>query len=181
MSNDFVPDHIARHIDRVASAYLCRQAGISPDPTRRLRAKVAKLTGSPSSLLVRAYDLYAESGEWRLQFYEKKWVLVAVQPATMTMPRMKVFSDTGIRFPQMIPPKSPMESRLFWLAEGAIEKILSSYDYDSDTTISRRASAIIVGDIFYSSWGYDQTNVDFYQVVKTTPKTIALKKIDKKR
>jgi hypothetical protein len=26
-----------------------------------------------------------------------------------------------------------------------------------------------VGDIFASSWGYDQTNVDFYEVVSVTP------------
>lgn len=25
------------------------------------------------------------------------------------------------------------------------------------------------GDIFVSSWGYDQTNIDFYEVVKVTP------------
>jgi len=33
------------------------------------------------------------------------------------------------------------------------------------------------GDIFYNSWGYEQTNIDFYQVVKTTAKTITLRKI----
>jgi len=42
------------------------------------------------------------------------------------------------------------------------------------------ASAVIVGDIFFSQWGYDQTNLDYYQVVKTTPKMIALRKIDKR-
>lgn len=26
-----------------------------------------------------------------------------------------------------------------------------------------------VGDIFYNSWGYDQTNIDWYQVVGVTP------------
>lgn len=26
-----------------------------------------------------------------------------------------------------------------------------------------------VGDIFYSEWGYDQTNIDFYEVVRLTP------------
>lgn len=26
-----------------------------------------------------------------------------------------------------------------------------------------------VGDFFYTSWGYDQTNVDFYEVVGITP------------
>lgn len=33
------------------------------------------------------------------------------------------------------------------------------------------------GDIFYNSWGYEQTNIDFYQVVSTTAKTITLRKI----
>jgi len=33
------------------------------------------------------------------------------------------------------------------------------------------------GDIFYNSWGYDQTNIDFYQVVSTTDKTVTLRQI----
>ena len=46
--------------------------------------------------------------------------------------------------------------------------------------VMKVASAVIVGDIFYSKWGYGQTNLDYYQVVKTTAKTIALRKIDKR-
>lgn len=30
-----------------------------------------------------------------------------------------------------------------------------------------------VGDIFYYSWGYDQTNIDFYQVIELNGKTQA--------
>jgi hypothetical protein len=29
-----------------------------------------------------------------------------------------------------------------------------------------------VGDILEGSWGYDQTNVDFYRVVRRTPSTV---------
>jgi len=29
-----------------------------------------------------------------------------------------------------------------------------------------------VGDIFYASWGYEQTNVQFYKVVRATEKTV---------
>ena len=36
---------------------------------------------------------------------------------------------------------------------------------------------IKAGDIFYNSWGYDQTNIDFYQVVAATAKTITIQKI----
>jgi len=35
-----------------------------------------------------------------------------------------------------------------------------------------------VDDILSCSWGYDQTNVDFYQVVGLTPKSIKIRKID---
>lgn len=34
-----------------------------------------------------------------------------------------------------------------------------------------------VGDIFYSSWGYDQTNVDFYEVAEVTSKCFRVREI----
>lgn len=34
------------------------------------------------------------------------------------------------------------------------------------------------GDIFYTSWGYEQTNVEFYQVVRATAKTVWLAEIE---
>jgi len=38
-----------------------------------------------------------------------------------------------------------------------------------------------IGDVFYTSWGYDQTNVEFFQVVGFTPskKSVRLKEINK--
>jgi hypothetical protein len=37
-----------------------------------------------------------------------------------------------------------------------------------------------VGDILTSSWGYDQTNVDFYEVIGVTNKSVRLEKIGSK-
>jgi len=34
-----------------------------------------------------------------------------------------------------------------------------------------------VGSIFYNSWGWEQTNISWYQVVKRTPKTVTLRAI----
>ena len=34
-----------------------------------------------------------------------------------------------------------------------------------------------VSAIVYNSWGYGQTNIDWYQVVKVTPKGVSLRKI----
>lgn len=36
-----------------------------------------------------------------------------------------------------------------------------------------------VGDIFYSSWGYEQTNVTFWQIVKLTEKTAWFRPVKK--
>lgn len=36
-----------------------------------------------------------------------------------------------------------------------------------------------VGSILKGSWGYDQTNIDFYEVIKQTPKGIKLQQVGK--
>ena len=38
---------------------------------------------------------------------------------------------------------------------------------------------ITAGTVLYSSWGYDQTNIDFYQVVRATDKTVWLQQLEK--
>lgn len=40
------------------------------------------------------------------------------------------------------------------------------------TTATIEKQAVKVGDIFYTSWGYDQTNVEFFKVVRCTEKTV---------
>lgn len=40
------------------------------------------------------------------------------------------------------------------------------------TTATIEKQAVKVGDIFFTSWGYDQTNVEFYKVVRCTDKTV---------
>lgn len=37
-----------------------------------------------------------------------------------------------------------------------------------------------VGQILCSSWGYDQTNIDFYEVVERTEKSVYLRMLGKK-
>ena len=42
------------------------------------------------------------------------------------------------------------------------------------------AAALKVGDIYYSSWGYDQTNIDFYKIVDVKGTKATLVEIAKK-
>lgn len=46
------------------------------------------------------------------------------------------------------------------------------------TTNSTVTKTVKVGDIFTYSWGYDQTNVDFYQVVRCTTKTVWVRRVN---
>jgi hypothetical protein len=43
--------------------------------------------------------------------------------------------------------------------------------------ISNFKSSFGVGDILYSSWGYDQTNVNYYQVLELKGRTVILQEI----
>ncbi len=44
-------------------------------------------------------------------------------------------------------------------------------------------TSLVVGDILYSSWGYDQTNIDYYQVVEVSPtkKSVKLRGINQSK
>ena len=44
----------------------------------------------------------------------------------------------------------------------------------------KAASFYKVGDIIVNSWGWEQTNINFYQVVRVTNKTIEIKEIESK-
>ncbi len=70
--------------------------------------------------------------------------------------------------------------------ERAEDAVTNFIQYHEARKASREAEAkakkefkhtLKVGDILYSSWGYGQTNVDFYQVVKTSAKSVWFKAI----
>lgn len=47
--------------------------------------------------------------------------------------------------------------------------------------MSTNTTEIQPGTIFVSSWGYDQTTVDFFEVISATAKTVQLRPIAKDR
>ena len=52
-------------------------------------------------------------------------------------------------------------------------------EYNANRKVEKKqkAEAVKVDDIFTSSWGYEQTNVDAYQVIKKKGVTVTLRKI----
>ncbi len=63
-----------------------------------------------------------------------------------------------------------------------IESRKKSLDYKNQKKEERRnfKHSLKVDDILYDSWGYDQTNVDYYQVVEVGEKSVKIRKIRKK-
>ena len=51
--------------------------------------------------------------------------------------------------------------------EGEIQKWVARAEADAerDARSAQEYAALKVGDVLYSNWGYDQTNVEFYQVL----------------
>jgi hypothetical protein len=47
--------------------------------------------------------------------------------------------------------------------------------------VEKPLPVVKVGDIYVSNWGYDQTNVDYYQVMQVKSKTAVLNQIGSKR
>jgi len=64
-----------------------------------------------------------------------------------------------------------------------IDNINSRYDYKEKQKQQRKIDnekargSLKVGDLMYDSWGYDQTNVDFYQVTKVKGASVWLRPI----
>lgn len=68
------------------------------------------------------------------------------------------------------------ESRIRWKQERSKEQ--EEKKKQRQVGLENINDLIQVGDIFYSSWGYEQTNVDFYQVVDVSQRgTVSLKEI----
>jgi|TARA_R110002020_G_scaffold417866_1_gene627120 hypothetical protein len=65
------------------------------------------------------------------------------------------------------------------------EDIAASYESKKEYAEKKKAMATEnqekykVGDVLVSSWGYDQTNIDFYQIVKKTKSMVTIQKIGK--
>lgn len=62
------------------------------------------------------------------------------------------------------------------------QNIINSFFIKEEKTVivKELKTQFQLGDIFVESWGYEQTNIDFYQVVKVNKASVVLKAIGSK-
>lgn len=98
---------------------------------------------------------YSDGKVWYTSGKTKRQLLPNGEFATATVkkPKEDIFAwFTGESKPKTVSPSKPKPI----VRQPRVAK-----------TIQNKAG-VKVGDVFYTSWGYDQTNVDFYQVVAIT-------------
>lgn len=79
--------------------------------------------------------------------------------------------------------REEMEEIRARVSEYSPEEFAANIEHEErrKTEETQNAEGVHLGDIFYSSWGYDQTNIDFYQVVQLKGKhTLVLRRIKEK-
>jgi hypothetical protein len=119
--------------------------------------------------------------------------LFATQPLVGNPIKMETFhgdkSYAVVRFPgkrgTYFPYKTPEVSLRHaeeYLAEEMTRDIQRAESKAKHKAEKAKADAeapalVNVGDIFYTSWGYDQTNIDFYQVVSKTGQMAVIREL----
>ena len=147
----FFPKHI-----KVIPNRTWEIAGNSP-PFFRLRYSTERFHQAPAG-----FDSQTVTKSWYLDF---------------------LFTSEGKPFP-----KELMKRTLIFLQTGkavpAKGKRGASPQLLADRYLRRTAGNLpeepVVGDILYSNWGYDQTNIDYYQIIRATPKQVILQQLQKK-
>jgi len=157
-STKFVPDRIARKIDHLASKFLA-------STTPRKGDKVMLMMDTP-----------LDTVKGRTVRVPANTPGVVVGKEEMEMPSASLIDQMGV---------GAYDTPKLIIRFGRYgDCLVETYEFQhfggsKGPRVVKMASAVIVGDIFVSSWGYDQTNVDFYQVVKTLPSMIIIREIEK--
>lgn len=72
------------------------------------------------------------------------------------------------------------EQMMAWLGKELIRR-LAIQSYHEERKAERKKALEVnpfqVGQVIYDSWGYEQTNIDFYQVIEVKNKSVVLREI----
>lgn len=81
--------------------------------------------------------------------------------------------DFFIRFGK----KERMDKYIADYVNGIVQKDQDKKTYRAEKAAAGKAANVVVGDIFRSCWGYEQTNVDYYEVVAVRGMMVDVRKI----
>ena len=118
---------------------------------------------------------------WRRTFGERKYRVTPVKSFDKT----ETFYRSSIESPRFNYPKTARfrsKANAIEYTERELENYMSwqKRKYDEKQELKKNKPNVKVGDIFINSWGYDQTNVNYYQVTKRLKSSVKIRGIGKK-
>jgi hypothetical protein len=73
------------------------------------------------------------------------------------------------------------ERNLFNAAANYADRIATKAAYRSEQAAKRAASTLAVGDVLRTCWGYDQTNVEYFEIIERKGQTVTVREIAQER
>lgn len=118
-----------------------------------------------------------QSGKMTLNFLEDYFATIDFDNMTMKVVRetkRSIYGHTQLYYYRYRNVERMIES-----LENTYNNILSDIKRKEEKSKARKniINPFKVDDILYDSWGYDQTNIDFYQVVRVSPKSVWIRAI----
>ncbi len=108
-----------------------------------------------------------------------KYTVIITKPSPRSRMGIKVVAHYSFRYNDIS--KSIMTMNLFVdkFIQTETNTALAKEQAKTALAVARKNfnNPYVIGQILYNSWGYDQTNVDFYQVTKTEGKTVFVCKV----
>jgi hypothetical protein len=113
----------------------------------------------------------------------EKYTVLITRPSPRARLGMKIVHHYSFRSTDIS--KSIMRMNLF------VEKFIADEEAKQKSQLERKANLqearnnftnpYTLGQILYNTWGYEQTNVDFYQVIKVDRKSITVRALSQDR
>lgn len=67
-----------------------------------------------------------------------------------------------------------------WLRQQAAKAVTKAARKEDRRVAADRPNPFTVGDVLHYSWGYDQTNAEFYEIVEVKPRSVVIRRIASK-
>lgn len=132
-----------------------------------------------TSDLVNTLEKYVDTDKKVLKvwFHEQHFAIIDIDRMTMKLVKETKRSKYGFKA------ISHYRYNSFEQMVNSINTLLKNIKYKEDKQEAKKKAKqnfenpYKVGDILYDSWGYEQTNVSFYQIVKVSDKSVWIRKI----
>jgi len=117
-----------------------------------------------------------------IEKFESMGFVLEINESALTAKAFKIKSKAFIPKPQFYIKFKNMERLedflLYWIKvrEERAQDVKKSKEMAKEA-MELANQAFQIGDIYYDSWGWEQTNIDFYQILEVKPKSVVVRKV----